>query len=44
MMDSPNYGVTNFDTFGWAFLNVFQIITLEGWSDTMLYVMKTFTV
>ena len=33
---NPNYDVTNFDNIFWALLNVFQCITLEGWSDTMV--------
>lgn len=28
---NPDFGVTNFDNFGSAFLMVFQITTLEGW-------------
>ena len=35
MILNPNYYLINFDTFGWAFLQAFQIVTLEGWSDTM---------
>lgn len=33
---NPNYDVTNFDNIFWALLNVFQCITLEGWSEIMV--------
>ena len=33
---NPNNDVTNFDNIFWALLNVFQCITLEGWSDIMV--------
>lgn len=33
MNESPNWGVTNFDNLFYAFLQVFQCVTLEGWSD-----------
>jgi len=32
---SPNGSVTSFDNIGWAFLTIFQCITLEGWTDVM---------
>lgn len=32
---SPNFSVNNFDTLLWSVLNVFQSITLEGWSQIM---------
>ena len=38
---NPNFGVTNFDNVMYAFLNVFQIVTLEGWSDIMTMVWQT---
>ncbi|ESO94539.1 hypothetical protein LOTGIDRAFT_118343 [Lottia gigantea] len=31
--DNPNYGYTNYDNFGWAILNAFQLITLDFWED-----------
>ena len=34
-----NYGLTNFDNIVYAFLTIFQWITLEGWSDIM-YMMQ----
>lgn len=34
----PNFGITNFDNFGLAFLTVFQCVSLEGWSDVMYWV------
>lgn len=33
---NPNYDVTNFDNIFWALFNVFQCITLEGWSEIMV--------
>eukprot|EP00760_Papus_ankaliazontas_P021273 PhM_4_TR18667/c0_g1_i1/m.19829 len=32
---NPNFGYTSFDHIGWAFLTIFQCITMEGWSDIM---------
>ena len=40
---NPNYDVTNFDNIFWALLNVFQCVTLEGWSDIMVMYQKTYT-
>jgi hypothetical protein len=34
---NPNHGVTNFDNVLWASLNVFQCITLEGWTEIMYF-------
>ena len=33
---NPNNDVTNFDNIFWSLLNVFQCITLEGWSEIMV--------
>jgi len=30
-----NYGVTNFDNLGYAFITIFQCITMEGWTSVM---------
>lgn len=30
-----NYGITNFDNLGSAYLTIFQCTTLEGWADIM---------
>jgi len=30
-----NYGITNFDNIGYAFLTIFQCITMEGWTKIM---------
>uniref|UniRef100_A0A7S3IWC4 Ion transport domain-containing protein n=1 Tax=Strombidium inclinatum TaxID=197538 RepID=A0A7S3IWC4_9SPIT len=30
-----NYGITNFDEIGGAYLTIFQVTTLEGWADIM---------
>ena len=34
-LPNPNFGVTNFDNFGWAIVAVFQTMTGEGWSFIM---------
>jgi len=31
----PNSGVTNFDNILYAFINIFQVMTLEGWTDVL---------
>lgn len=36
---NPNHGITSFDNILWAWLTVFQIITLEGWTPIMYDVM-----
>ncbi len=43
-MESPNWDVTNFDNIGSSFLMVFQITTLEGWSEIMYWLFDAFTV
>ena len=40
---NPNFGVTNFDNVMYAFLTVFQCVTLEGWSDIMMMVWQAYT-
>ncbi len=40
---NPNNDVTNFDNIFWALLNVFQCITLEGWSDIMVMYQQAYT-
>ena len=32
---NPNYGFTSFDNFAWSQLTVFQLLTVEGWTDGM---------
>lgn len=36
---NPNMGFTSFDNFGWAFLSIFHILTLEGWTDNSMNLM-----
>ncbi|CAL1270700.1 unnamed protein product [Larinioides sclopetarius] len=31
--ENPNYGYTNFDSYGWSLLTTFQLITLDFWED-----------
>ena len=40
---NPNNDVTNFDNIFWALFNVFQCITLEGWSDIMVMYQQAYT-
>ena len=37
---NPNYGVTNFDNIFYSTLQVFIIITLEGWTEIMYFARK----
>jgi len=43
MMDNPNFNITNFDSFLWSLLMMFQGITLENWSVNMYYCVMTFS-
>ncbi|KAI1896125.1 hypothetical protein AGOR_G00091590 [Albula goreensis] len=36
---NPHKGAINFDNIGYAWIAIFQVITLEGWVDVMYYVM-----
>jgi len=40
-LSNPNFSIINFDTLLWSFLSVFQIITMEGWSQIMEYIQLT---
>lgn len=31
--ENPNYGYTSFDTFGWAFLSAFRLMTQDYWEN-----------
>lgn len=35
--------MTNFDNIFWALLNIFQCVTLEGWSEMMVLYQKVYT-
>lgn len=43
MIANPDYGIINFDTVFDSLLMVFQVVTLEGWSNIMLVLQKTFS-
>ena len=30
---NPNYGYTNFDHFGWSWIMIFQMVTMDFWED-----------
>ena len=40
---NPNYGITHFDNIGYAWLAIFQCITLEGWTPIMYMTMDATT-
>ena len=42
-LSNPDYGVTSFDNFGEAFLMVFQVTTMEGWTLIMVQIQRVFT-
>ena len=31
--NNPNYGYTNYDSFGWAFLALFRLMTQDYWEN-----------
>ncbi|GJQ68184.1 para [Trypoxylus dichotomus] len=38
---NPNYGYTSFDTFGWAFLSAFRLMTQDCWEDLYQLVLRS---
>ena len=42
-LNNPNWGSTSFDNILFAFLSVFQCVTLEGWTHIMVNVEKAFS-
>lgn len=38
--DNPDNGYTNFDTFGWAFLCAFRLMTQDFWEDLYQAVLR----
>jgi hypothetical protein len=43
-LTNPNFSINNFDTFLWSMLNVFQTITLEGWSLLMVQLQACYSI
>ncbi|KAL4482140.1 hypothetical protein ABPG72_014953 [Tetrahymena utriculariae] len=41
-MTSPFWDTENFDSFGWALLNVYVVVSQEGWSTIQAQVQQTF--
>jgi hypothetical protein len=41
---NPHYGYMNFDDTQWAMLNVFQVMTFEGWPELLLITYRVFGV
>ncbi|KAM4726217.1 voltage-dependent T-type calcium channel subunit alpha-1I-like [Anableps anableps] len=39
--ENPNMGSISFDNIGYAWIAIFQVVTLEGWTDIMYYVMDS---
>ena len=42
-LDNPNKGVTHFDNIFVAFVTVFQIVTMEGWTSILIYTENAFS-
>lgn len=40
--DNPNYGYTNFDTFGWALLSAFRLMMQDFWENLYQQVRMSF--
>nr|XP_033787601.1 sodium channel protein type 5 subunit alpha-like isoform X1 [Geotrypetes seraphini] len=38
---NPNYGYTSFDTFGWAFLSLFRLMTQDSWETLYQQTLRT---
>ncbi|XP_055854954.1 sodium channel protein para isoform X16 [Episyrphus balteatus] len=38
--DNPNYGYTSFDSFGWAFLSAFRLMTQDYWENLYQLVLR----
>jgi len=41
-VEDLNWGITNFDNIGSAFLTIFQCITMEGWTQIMYIYMDAY--
>lgn len=41
---NPNYGYTSFDSFGWAFLALFRLMTQDFWENLYQLVRTSFLV
>ena len=39
--ENPDYGYTNFDTFGWAFLSAFRLMTQDYWESLYQMVLRS---
>ncbi|XP_066584602.1 sodium channel protein para isoform X5 [Prorops nasuta] len=39
--DNPNYGYTSFDTFGWALLSAFRLMTQDFWENLYQLVLRS---
>lgn len=39
---NPNYGYTSFDSFGWAFLTLFRLMTQDFWENLYMLVKNGF--
>ncbi|XP_050954576.1 sodium channel, voltage gated, type V-like, alpha b isoform X1 [Labeo rohita] len=38
---NPNYGYTSFDTFGWAFLSLFRLMTQDYWENLYHHTLRS---
>ncbi|XP_029913601.1 sodium channel protein type 4 subunit alpha B-like isoform X1 [Myripristis murdjan] len=39
--NNPNYGFTNFDSFGWAFLSAFRLMTWDFWENLCMLTLRS---
>lgn len=39
--ENPNYGYTSFDTFGWALLSAFRLMTQDYWENLYQLVLRS---
>uniref|UniRef100_A0A6Q2YPE6 Sodium channel protein type 4 subunit alpha B n=1 Tax=Esox lucius TaxID=8010 RepID=A0A6Q2YPE6_ESOLU len=38
---NPNYGYTNYDSFGWAYLSLFQLMTKDFWENLLQLTLRS---
>lgn len=43
ILDNPNFGTVNFDNIFISHIMIFQIITLEGWTDILMWTQQSFS-
>jgi heme/copper-type cytochrome/quinol oxidase subunit 3 len=43
MIANPDWGLSNFDTFGWSIIQVYMVCSMEGWTHLMAEVQLAFS-